>query len=57
MISNAMTNISAVSEETMANTEETFAMSNEHIEQAKKGKVIIEELINAINDLKVISEQ
>ena len=57
VISKAITNISTVSEETMANTEQTFAMSNEHIEQAKKGELIISELVAAINELKDIDNE
>lgn len=57
VISKAITNISTVSEETMANTEQTFAMSNEHIEQAKKGEAIISELVAAINELKDIDNE
>ena len=41
----------------MANTEQTFAMSNEHIEQAKKGEAIISELVEAINELRDIDNE
>lgn len=57
VISKAISNISSVSEETMANTEQTFAMSNEHIDKANYGEEIISRLIEVIRELKDINEK
>ena len=51
VIVKSITNISAISEETMSNTEETLAMSNENIVQANKADNLIKELVEIANEL------
>lgn len=55
VIIKSIMNISAVSEETMANTEETYAMSNEHINQAGEALELVKELQNVTMNLKKIN--
>lgn len=52
VIVKSIMNISSVSEETMANTQETYAMSNEHIKQGNDALVIVEKLKNIALKLK-----
>ena len=47
----SITSISEISEETMSNTEETLAMSNENIVQANKADNLIKELVEIANEL------
>lgn len=51
VIVKSITNISAISEETMSNTEETLAMSNENITQANETNRLIKELVSIVNEL------
>ena len=51
VIVKSITNISAISEETMSNTEETLAMSNENIIQANETNRLIKELVSIVNEL------
>lgn len=48
----SISNISAVSEQTTANSQEAEAMTNEHIEQANYAKNLVEDLMKASGDLK-----
>ena len=54
VILKSIMNISSVSEQTMANTEETYAMSNEHINQSKEAISLVEQLQKATIELKNI---
>ena len=51
IIVKSIMNISSVSEETMANTEETYAMSNEHINQAEEAARLVQALRDEIKKL------
>ena len=50
-IANAGENIAAVSQETMANSEEAAAMSREQIKQAENAKRLSNELLEMANRL------
>ena len=52
VIVKSIMNISSVSEETMANTEETYAMSSEHVKQGNEALEIVENLKNIATKLK-----
>ena len=50
-IVDAISNISSVSEETMANAQEASAMSLEHIKRAEEAHMLVQELVNASKEL------
>lgn len=49
-----ISSISAIAEETMANTEETFAMSDKHVSDAKQALELVESLVETSNKLKTM---
>ena len=51
VIVDSILNISGISEETTANTEETYALSNEYINMSNKAKELIENLIQSADKL------
>ena len=56
IITASITSISAVSEETMSNSEETAAMSSEYIIHSNHARKLVEELVKVIKKLEKISE-